>query len=46
MPNIFGKPVMKHLYFKYLKMIISTNYALKNGFSKALFLKIVEQPNI
>ena len=25
---IFRKPVMGHLCFKYLKMIISTNYAL------------------
>ena len=37
---IFGKPILGHLYFKYLKMIISTNYALKTGFPKALFLKI------
>ena len=37
---IFGKPILGHLCFKYLKMIFSTNYALKTGFSKGLILKI------
>ena len=32
----FGKPVLGHLCFKYLKMIYSTNYDLKTGFSKGL----------
>ena len=36
---IFGKPVMGHLCFKYLKMIISTNYVLKTGFSKGLIFE-------
>ena len=36
----FGKTLLGHLCFKYLKMIISTNYALKLVFPKALFLKI------
>ena len=39
---IFGKPVLGHLCFKYLKMIISSIYASKNRFSKALFKKIYE----
>ena len=29
---IFGKTVLGHLCFKYLKMIISSNYALKPVF--------------
>ncbi len=29
---IFLKPVLGHQCFKYLKMIIPTNYALKTGF--------------
>ena len=33
---IFGKPALVHIRFKYLKMIISTNYALKTSFSKDL----------
>ena len=35
---IFGKPVMG-IYFKYFKMIISTNNALKTDFSKDLIFK-------
>ena len=30
---------MGHLCFKYLKMTISTNYALKTGFSKGLIFE-------
>ena len=30
---------MRHLCFKYLKMIISTNYALKQVFPKAFFFQ-------
>ena len=37
---IFGKPILRHLCFKYLKMINSTNYDLKPVFLKALVLKI------
>ena len=29
----FGKPILGHSCFKYLKMIFLTNYAYKNGFS-------------
>ena len=36
---MFGKPVLGHLCLKYLKMIISINYALKTGFSKDLILE-------
>ncbi len=36
---IFRKPVLVHLCFKYLKMIISTCYALKTGFSKVLIFE-------
>ena len=39
---IFGKPILGHLCFKYLKMIFSTNYALKPVFPKTLILKIYE----
>ena len=39
MPYIFGKPVMGHLCFKYLEMILSTNYALKTGFSKGFIFE-------
>ena len=37
---IFGKPILGHLCFKYLKLIFSTNYVLKPVFPNALFLKI------
>ncbi len=36
MLHIFGKPIVGHLCFKYSKMIILTNYALKTRFSKGL----------
>ncbi len=36
---IFGKPTLGLLCFKYLKMIFSTNYALKISFSKDLIFK-------
>ena len=39
MPNIFGTPVMEHSYFKYLKMIISTNYDFKNRFFQGLIFE-------
>ena len=35
----FGKTVLGHLCFKYLKMIISTNCALKPFFSKGLIFE-------
>ena len=36
---IFGKPILGHLCFKNLKIIFSTNYALKTGFSKGLIFE-------
>ena len=36
---IFGKPILGHLCFKYLKMIFSINHALKTGFSKGLIFE-------
>ena len=40
MTYIFGKSALDNLCFTYLKMIISTKYALKPVFPKALFQKI------
>ena len=43
---ILGKAVLGHLCFKYLKIIFSTNYSLKTGFSKGLIfedLKVVQK---
>ena len=37
---IFGKPVLVHLCFKYLKMIILTNYVLQTGFCEGLIFEI------
>ena len=39
MLHIFGKPIMRDLCFKYLKMTISINYALKTDFSKGLIFE-------
>ena len=37
--SAIGKLFLGKLCFKYLKMIILTNYALKTGFSKGLFFE-------